>query len=170
MVAPDDGGGRGLLAKGRFRGASGTIPARSGHPVGACPASRVRHHRLGNHCVALRGSCRARAHDGRPRRTRRRGRGGARTSGRLGSLLEAVPRTEAASYQPYWALAAHLLASLGRKAEAGEAYELAIGLCEDPAMREWLRRQALARTDAKGSMAQGNGPDRTAPASSPRRA
>jgi predicted RNA polymerase sigma factor len=58
-------------------------------------------------------------------------------------LLEAVPRTEAASYQPYWALAAHLLARLGRKAAAGDAYELAIGLCEDPAMRDWLRRQAL---------------------------
>jgi predicted RNA polymerase sigma factor len=58
-------------------------------------------------------------------------------------LLERVPRAEAASYQPYWAVAAHLLASLGRKAEAGDAYELSIGLCEDPAMREWLRRQAL---------------------------
>jgi len=59
-------------------------------------------------------------------------------------LLAAVPRAEATSYQPYWAVAAHLLASLGRKAEAGDAYELAIGLCEDPAMRDWLRTQALA--------------------------
>ena len=59
-------------------------------------------------------------------------------------LLEAVPRAEAANYQPYWAVAAHLLAKLGRTAEAGVAYDLAIGLCEDPAMRDWLRRRALA--------------------------
>ena len=59
-------------------------------------------------------------------------------------LLEAVPRAEAASYQPYWAVAAHLLTRLGRRAEARGAYDLAIGLCEDPAMRDWLRRQALA--------------------------
>ncbi|MDP9035537.1 MAG: hypothetical protein M3O50_12090 [Myxococcota bacterium] len=65
-------------------------------------------------------------------------------------LLEAVTRAEAASYQPYWALAAHLLASLGRNAEAGDAYELAIGLCEDPAMRAWLRMRALATSRTGG--------------------
>lgn len=59
-------------------------------------------------------------------------------------LLEAVPRAEVASYQPYWAVAAHLLAALGRSAEAEKAHELAIGLCEDPAMRDWLRGRALA--------------------------
>ncbi|MGD0678755.1 MAG: DUF6596 domain-containing protein [Polyangiaceae bacterium] len=59
-------------------------------------------------------------------------------------LLEVVPRAQAASYQPYWAVAAHLLLRLGRKVEAGNAYDLAIGLCEDPAMRDWLRTQALA--------------------------
>ncbi len=56
-------------------------------------------------------------------------------------LLEAVPREAVTAYQPYWALAAHLLKGLGRRAEAAKAYELAIGLCEDPAMRDFLRRQ-----------------------------
>jgi predicted RNA polymerase sigma factor len=56
-------------------------------------------------------------------------------------LLETIPRDEAATYQPYWAVAAHLLKALGRTTEATEAYNLAIGLCEDPGMREWLRSQ-----------------------------
>jgi RNA polymerase sigma-70 factor (ECF subfamily) len=56
-------------------------------------------------------------------------------------LLQAIPRAEVASYQPYWAVAAHLLKALGRSAEAAEAYELAIGLCEDPAVRDFLRKQ-----------------------------
>lgn len=57
------------------------------------------------------------------------------------ALLQTVPRTEAASYQPYWAVAAHLLKALGRTREATAAYELAIGLCEDPATREFLRQK-----------------------------
>jgi predicted RNA polymerase sigma factor len=60
-------------------------------------------------------------------------------------LLGAVSRDEAVSYQPYWAVAAHLLRALGRTAQASEAYELAIGPCEDPGMRDWLRQQASAR-------------------------
>jgi RNA polymerase sigma-70 factor (ECF subfamily) len=52
------------------------------------------------------------------------------------ALLEAIPAEAVASYQPYWALAAHLLRRLGQPASA--AYERAIGLCEDPAMRAFL--------------------------------
>lgn len=55
------------------------------------------------------------------------------------ALLEAIPAEAVASYQPYWALAAHLLRRLGRPADA--AYERAIGLCEDPAMRAFLLRR-----------------------------
>jgi predicted RNA polymerase sigma factor len=57
-------------------------------------------------------------------------------------LLDAIPRSEVASYQPYWAATAHLLKALGRIAEAREAYDMAIGLCEDTSMRDWLRKQA----------------------------
>ncbi len=57
--------------------------------------------------------------------------------------LQAIPIDAVRSYQPYWALAAHLLKRLGRRAEAAAAYASAIGLCEDPAMRDFLMRQAL---------------------------
>jgi RNA polymerase sigma-70 factor (ECF subfamily) len=58
------------------------------------------------------------------------------------ALLQAIPAEAVASYQPYWALAAHLLRRLVQPADA--AYERAIGLCEDPAMRDFLLRRAKA--------------------------
>jgi RNA polymerase sigma-70 factor (ECF subfamily) len=60
------------------------------------------------------------------------------------ALLQAVPAEAVASYQPYWALAAHLQRRLGQPAEA--AYERAIGLCEDPAMRAFLLRRSQGPT------------------------
>lgn len=56
--------------------------------------------------------------------------------------LAAIPAETIHSYQPYWALAAHLLKCLRRAPEARAAYERALGLCTDPATREFLRRQA----------------------------
>ena len=58
------------------------------------------------------------------------------------TLLEAIPAESVRSYQPYWALAAHLLAQMQRIQEADLAYNRAIGLCGDPAVREFLRGQA----------------------------
>lgn len=57
------------------------------------------------------------------------------------ALLQAIPPTEVASYQPYWALTAHLLSRMRRSSEAAAAYRRAIGLCEDAAMREFLRQR-----------------------------
>ena len=57
--------------------------------------------------------------------------------------LEAIPKNQVPDYQPYWALAAHLLKPMGRSAYAADAYSRAIGLCKDPATREYLKRQAL---------------------------
>ncbi|MBV9701682.1 MAG: RNA polymerase subunit sigma-70 [Methylobacteriaceae bacterium] len=57
-------------------------------------------------------------------------------------LLNAIPADATRSYQPYWALAAHLLKRMQRLPEAEEAYSRAIGLCEDPGMREFLMRRA----------------------------
>lgn len=54
------------------------------------------------------------------------------------ALLKELPQVSIATYQPYWALAAHLLARLGRTAEASDAYQRAIGLCDDAAMRAFL--------------------------------
>ena len=64
------------------------------------------------------------------------------------ALLDAIPAEAVRSYQPYWALAAHLLKRLQRSDEAADAYRRAIGLCEDPAMREFLARQAAQTLSA----------------------
>jgi RNA polymerase sigma-70 factor (ECF subfamily) len=47
-----------------------------------------------------------------------------------------------ANYQPYWAARAELLARTGAACEAREAYERAIGLERDPAVRRFLQRRA----------------------------
>lgn len=57
------------------------------------------------------------------------------------ALLQAIPPTEVAGYQPYWALTAHLLTRMRRFSEAAAANGRAIGLCEDAAMREFLRQR-----------------------------
>jgi predicted RNA polymerase sigma factor len=57
------------------------------------------------------------------------------------STLEAIPAEAIDTYQPYWALRGHLLRSLGRSDEARDAYARAIGLSEDPAVREFLSGQ-----------------------------
>ena len=46
--------------------------------------------------------------------------------------------------QPYWAVRAWLLGELGRAKESHAAYERAIGLCADPAVRAWLRGRQKA--------------------------
>jgi RNA polymerase sigma-70 factor (ECF subfamily) len=58
------------------------------------------------------------------------------------ALLEEIPIQSVETYQPYWALTAHLLKRMQRFNEAKAAYTRAIGLCEDSAMREYLRRKA----------------------------
>ena len=40
--------------------------------------------------------------------------------------------------QPYWAVRAHLLAQAGRAAEARLAYDQAIALATDPAVKRFL--------------------------------
>jgi RNA polymerase sigma-70 factor, ECF subfamily len=54
------------------------------------------------------------------------------------ALLDALGIPVVATYQPYWAVRAHLLGSLDRLAEAAAAYDRAIGLTEDPAVRRFL--------------------------------
>ncbi|TIW94434.1 MAG: hypothetical protein E5V57_28340, partial [Mesorhizobium sp.] len=53
-------------------------------------------------------------------------------------------------YQPYWAARAGLLARLGKTREAAAAYDRAIGLERDPAVRRFLqeRRAGLGRAEA----------------------
>jgi RNA polymerase sigma-70 factor (ECF subfamily) len=58
--------------------------------------------------------------------------------------VSADPRMSA--YQPYWAARANLLARTGARDEARRAYEIAMGLERDPAVREYLQ----ARSDEQG--------------------
>jgi RNA polymerase sigma-70 factor (ECF subfamily) len=46
-----------------------------------------------------------------------------------------------AEYQPYWAARAALFARVGDDREALHAYEMAIGLARDPAVRRFLQRR-----------------------------
>jgi len=48
------------------------------------------------------------------------------------------------AYQPYWAARAELLAKTGANGEARHAYEIAIGLERDPAVRGFLQRRRSA--------------------------
>jgi predicted RNA polymerase sigma factor len=68
----------------------------------------------------------------------------ARSADAAWDLLQNIPPEAVKAYQPYWALAAHLLSLIGRTNAAGDAYDRAIGLCGDPAVREFLMRRARA--------------------------
>jgi predicted RNA polymerase sigma factor len=62
----------------------------------------------------------------------------------LEALKELAADPRLAEYQPYWAARAELLARSGAEADAHQAYEMAIGLERDPAVRLFLRqRQTL---------------------------
>ncbi|MEX3686471.1 RNA polymerase sigma factor [Paraburkholderia sp. BR14263] len=51
-------------------------------------------------------------------------------------------------YQPYWAARANLLSRAGATTEALDAYDLAIGLERDPAVRRFLQRKKLELASA----------------------
>ena len=59
----------------------------------------------------------------------------------LAALDAAAADRRVQSYQPYWAARASLLGRIGSHVEARHAYQLAIGLESDPAVREYLRRR-----------------------------
>jgi predicted RNA polymerase sigma factor len=65
--------------------------------------------------------------------------------------LAAMPNVTAdarlAEYQPYWAARAELLARTGASDEAHHAYEIAIGLERDPAVRRFLQHREAALRD-----------------------
>ncbi|MDP3736453.1 MAG: hypothetical protein Q8R02_03630, partial [Hyphomonadaceae bacterium] len=62
-----------------------------------------------------------------------------------GAALDAMPSADAdprlASYQPYWAARAELLGRWNAVAEASQAYDMAIGLERDPAVRRFLQKK-----------------------------
>jgi RNA polymerase sigma-70 factor (ECF subfamily) len=54
------------------------------------------------------------------------------------AALESIDSDTVSHYQPYWAVRAHLLQRLGKTRQASDAYDRAIGLAEDPAVRRFL--------------------------------
>ena len=57
------------------------------------------------------------------------------------AVLDSIARDAIADYQPYWAVRAYLLQAVGQARAATQAYDRAIGLAEDPAIREFLLRK-----------------------------
>ena len=65
-------------------------------------------------------------------------------SAALEAMQEVAADARLAEYQPYWAARAELLARTGAHGEARRAYEIAIGLERDPAVRRFLQRRQSA--------------------------
>ncbi len=64
----------------------------------------------------------------------------------LAALDDVAADARLEEYQPYWAARAELLGSVGDHANARDAYDIAIGLERDPAVRKFLQqRQASLR-------------------------
>jgi RNA polymerase sigma-70 factor (ECF subfamily) len=54
------------------------------------------------------------------------------------TVLDGIDPDDISAYQPYWAVRAHLLRRLGKIPEALDAFDRAISLTEDPAVRQFL--------------------------------
>ncbi len=54
------------------------------------------------------------------------------------AALDAIELRAVSGYQPYWAVRAHLLHRLGRLRDSSHAFDRAIRLAEDPAVRQFL--------------------------------
>ena len=54
------------------------------------------------------------------------------------AVLDGIDPDDVSGYQPYWAVRAHLLQRIGKTSEAVNAFDRAIGLAEDPAVRQFL--------------------------------
>lgn len=63
------------------------------------------------------------------------------TSAALDAMPDVATDARLAEYQPYWAARAELLAKSGEHAQARHAYEIAIGLERDPAVRQFLQQR-----------------------------
>ncbi len=62
----------------------------------------------------------------------------------LEALEQVASDARLAEYQPYWAARAELLVKAGASGEARQAYDIAIGLERDPAVRGFLQKRQAA--------------------------
>ena len=60
------------------------------------------------------------------------------------AALDALNPKPLSQYQPYWSARAHLLAKTGAHDQARDAYDRAIGLEIDPAIRRFLQKRKAA--------------------------
>lgn len=60
------------------------------------------------------------------------------------ALLDAIPPSAVEGYQPYWAARAHFEQRLGHDREARVAFDTALGLTDDQAVRGFLEQRAKA--------------------------
>lgn len=58
--------------------------------------------------------------------------------------LENLPLEITQIYQPYWAVKASLLSKLGKRSEAITAFEIAIGLSQDEAVKNYLKDKIIS--------------------------
>jgi predicted RNA polymerase sigma factor len=65
----------------------------------------------------------------------------------LDAMPDAATDVRLAEYQPYWAARAELLAKTGARSEARSAYERAVGLERDAAVRRFLQKRQAALGD-----------------------
>jgi RNA polymerase sigma-70 factor (ECF subfamily) len=65
----------------------------------------------------------------------------------LAAMPDAGEDNRLGSYQPFWAARADLLARKGMAVEAARAYDMAIGLEHDPAVRRFLQRRKAQVTN-----------------------
>ena len=66
----------------------------------------------------------------------------------LAELDKLADETSLSQYQPYWAACAHILSDAGKITAAEEAYDQAIGLERDPAVRTFLQQRKMALKDS----------------------
>jgi RNA polymerase sigma-70 factor (ECF subfamily) len=76
------------------------------------------------------------------------------TTAALEELTKIGADVRVAEYQPYWAARAELLARAGAHIEARHAYEIAIGLERDPAVRRFLQRRQSALASFTNSISE----------------
>ena len=133
------------------------LPARGGAAVGARRSLPHRRRQLGGRRAALR---RAVALTGSPVVAINRALAVAETATAprpaLAALDAVAGDARLAEYQPYWAARAELLAHDRRaRARRATAYDIAIGLERDPAVRRFLQRRAASAGPAQEGYARG---------------
>ena len=57
------------------------------------------------------------------------------------AALDAIDRALAETYQPYWAVRAHILGRLGDRRAAADAFDTAVALTDDEAIRAFLMKR-----------------------------